>query len=126
MNPVESDPDHLPVSHMLRAIAEIERDTAAGPSLFFGDKRTQKVVLFDVIHLAESASRTTPTFRKENRSIRWVRIASVGAQVLTSAGRESNLKRVWEFTQVEVPRIGRSLRRTRSRGPNHLRQVPDD
>jgi uncharacterized protein with HEPN domain len=98
---------------MVRAVVEVQKDSAEGRGAFFADDRTRKVLLLDLVYLVESASKVSPAFRKENPSVGWERMSALRNQGIVHAYTEIDLNDVWAFIRDEVPRIGRRLRRAR-------------
>lgn len=98
---------------MVRAIAELEKDSADGKDAFLTDDRTRKAILLDLVYLMESASKVSPSFRKANPSVDWSRMTALRNQGIVHAYTEIDLNDVWAFVQEEVPAVGRRLRRAR-------------
>jgi uncharacterized protein with HEPN domain len=67
--------DLLRVTSMIQAVEEAKRNTSAGKESFMGGGLVQKAVLLDLIHLTESAERTSPGLKQLNRKIGWRRLS---------------------------------------------------
>jgi uncharacterized protein with HEPN domain len=70
----ERTPDRLHLADIVRAIAEVEKDSAEGREAFLSDHRTRKAVLLDLVYLVESVSELSPAFRKANPLVDWGRL----------------------------------------------------
>ncbi|MFZ1023446.1 MAG: HepT-like ribonuclease domain-containing protein [Thermoplasmata archaeon] len=62
---------------MVEASEEARRDSEGGKGTFLTPGMPQKAVLLDLIHLTESAERTSPGFKKGNSRIPWERLSAL-------------------------------------------------
>jgi uncharacterized protein with HEPN domain len=103
--------DRLRVTAMVQAAEEAKSDSAAGKETFLAPGLTQKAVLLDLIHLTESAEKTSQGFKKLNPKIPWNRLSALRNRGLVHDYVEVDLDDVWAFVREELPRIRRQLDR---------------
>lgn len=98
---------------MVEAAEEAKRDAAGGKSTFLEAGLVQKAILLDLIHLTESAEKTSAGLKKRNPTIPWARLARLRNRGLVHDYAEADLEDIWAFVQQELPRIRRRLDRLR-------------
>lgn len=96
---------------MMEAAEEAKRDAAEGKDAFMSAGLVQKAVLLDLIHLTESAERTSPGLKRTNPRIPWERLSRLRNRGLVHDYMEIDLEDVWTFVRVELPQIRRFLER---------------
>jgi uncharacterized protein with HEPN domain len=101
--------DRLRVTAMIEAAEEARRDAQAGKAAFLETGLLQKAVLLDLIHLTESAEKSSAGLKKRNPAIPWARLSRLRNRGLVHDYAEADLEDIWEFVQVEMPRIRRQL-----------------
>jgi uncharacterized protein with HEPN domain len=94
---------------MIQAAEEAKRDASAGKESFMGGGLVQKAVLLDLLHLTESAERTSPGLNRLNRKIGWRRLSSLRNRGLVHDYMELDLEDVWTFVRDEPPKLRRQL-----------------
>ncbi|HEV2317105.1 MAG TPA: HepT-like ribonuclease domain-containing protein [Thermoplasmata archaeon] len=98
---------------MIQAIEEVTADVAEGREAFLRPGLVQKAVLLDLIHLTESAEKTSRGFKSANPSIPWSRLSKLRNVGLVHEYLEVNLEELWTFIRDELPSIRRKLARAR-------------
>lgn len=101
--------NRLRVAAMIQAAEEAKQEAASGKQDFMAGGLTQKAVLLDLIHLTESADKTSFGFKKANSKISWERLTRLRNHGLVHDYAEVDMEDVWRFVQEELPRIRRQL-----------------
>ncbi|HEV2520032.1 MAG TPA: HepT-like ribonuclease domain-containing protein [Thermoplasmata archaeon] len=96
---------------MVEAAAETIRDAAGGKDEFLKGGLLQKAVILDLIHLTESAEKTSRGLRRLNPKIPWQRMNKLRKFGLVHDYGTVDLEDVWAFVQRELPGIRRQLER---------------
>ena len=105
--------DRLRVAAMVEA-AELARQDAGGrPQEFLRPGLVQRAVLLDLIHLTESAERTSPGLKRVNSRFPWARLTRLRNKGLVHDDEELDLEDIWQFLHEVLPRIRRQLQRMR-------------
>lgn len=105
--------DHLRVAAMVQAAEEAKQDSTAGKASFLEPGLVQKAVLLDLIHLTESAERTSAALKELNPQIEWRRLSRLRNQGLVHDYSEVDLEELWVFLREELPGLRRRLDRIR-------------
>jgi uncharacterized protein with HEPN domain len=71
----------------------------------------QKAVLLDLIHLTESAEKTSAGLKERNPTVPWARLSRLRNRGLVHDYAEADLEDIWAFVREELPRIRRKLDR---------------
>jgi uncharacterized protein with HEPN domain len=103
--------DRLRVAAMKEAAIEAMRDAAAGKDSFLEAGLRQKAILLDLIHLTESAERTSFGLKRLNSGIPWGRLSELRNRGLVRDFEDVYLEDVWAFVRMELPKILRQLDR---------------
>jgi uncharacterized protein with HEPN domain len=103
--------DRLRVAAMIEAAEEAKRDSAGGKATFVQPGLVQKAVLLDLIHLTESAEKTSAGLKKGNSTVPWERLSRLRNRGLVHDYAEADLEDIWAFVREELPRIRRKLDR---------------
>ncbi len=103
--------DRLRVSAMIEAAEEARRDASGGSESFVQADIVQKAVLIDLIHLTESADRTSTSLKKLNPRVPWERLNRLRNHGPVHEYIEVDLDDLWAFVRVELPRLRRRLER---------------
>ena len=106
-----SDRDRLRISAMIQAVEEARRDAAPGKGRFLEYGLVQKAVLLDLIHLTESAEKTSAALKKLNPRIPWDQLSRLRNRGLVHDYMEADLEELWAFMRDELPRLRRQLDR---------------
>ncbi len=101
--------DQARIAAMIEAAEEARADATMGEAAFLDGGLVQKAVLFDLIHLTESAGRVSAGFKKANPRIPWDRLTRLRNQGLVHDYAQVDLHEVWRFARDELPRIRRQL-----------------
>lgn len=101
--------DSARVAAMVQAIVEVLEDSAGGVEEFQNDRKTQKAIILDLIHLTESASRISREFQDRHPKVPWALMNQLRNHGLVHEYGEVDLDGVWVFVRDEIPRISRSL-----------------
>jgi uncharacterized protein with HEPN domain len=103
--------DRLRIAAMIDAAEETRLDAAEGREAFLEKGKSQKAVLLDLIHLTESAEKTSPGLKRRNPDVPWDRLSRLRNRGLVHDYAEIDLQDVWSFVAKELPRIRRRLER---------------
>lgn len=96
---------------MIAAAEEAKRDASRGKASFVEAGLVQKAVLLDLIHLTESAEKTSASLKKLNPRIPWDRLSRLRNRGLVHEYMEVDLEDLWSFLRDELPRLRRQLDR---------------
>jgi uncharacterized protein with HEPN domain len=96
---------------MIEAAEEAKRDSAGGKGAFLKAGLVQKAVLLDLIHLTESAEKTSASLKKRNPTVPWARLSRLRNRGLVHDDAEVDLEELWSFVREDLPRIRRQLDR---------------
>ena len=105
------DRDRLRVSAMIQAAEEAKRDSAGGKAAFLQPGLAQKAVLLDLIHLTESAEKTSVSLKKLNPNLPWEKLSRMRNHGLVHEYGEVDLEELWNFVRDELPRLRTKLER---------------
>jgi uncharacterized protein with HEPN domain len=94
---------------MIEAAEEAKRDSTVGKGLFLQPGPSQKSILLDLIHLTESADRTSPGLKRLNPQVPWERLSRLRNRGLVHDYGDIDLEDLWMFVKDELPRIRRLL-----------------
>jgi uncharacterized protein with HEPN domain len=108
--------DRLRVIAMIEAAEEAKRDAVGGKGAFLEGGFPQKAVLLDLIHLTESAEKSSPGMKKMNPRVPWERLSRLRNRGLVHDYAEVDLEDIWAFVKDELPRLRRQLDRVRYHG----------
>jgi uncharacterized protein with HEPN domain len=103
--------DQLRGTSMKQAAEEAKLDSAGGKTAFLEGGMAQKAVLLDLIHLTESAERTSSALKRMNPRIPWERLSRLRNRGLVHDYIEIDLEDIWTFVRDELPHIRRQLDR---------------
>ncbi len=107
--------DEARVDAMKEAAEEARRDAQAGRDAFLRPGLTQKGVLLDLIHLTESAERTSRGFKDDNPLIPWSRLTRLRNRGLVHDYAGASLEDIWEFVTTELAPLRRRLDKVKFR-----------
>ena len=105
--------DALRVAAMIEAAEQARQDAGGSKEEFVRPGLVQKAVLLDLIHLTESAEKTSVELKRLNADIPWTRLSRLRNQGLVHDYEEVDLEDLWSFVRNELPRIRRRLDRMR-------------
>ena len=105
------DRDRLRVSAMIQAAEEVRRDSAGGKTAFLQPGLAQKAVLLDLIHLTESAEKTSASLKKLNPNLPWEKLSRMRNHGLVHEYGEVDLEELWNFVRDDLPRLRATLER---------------
>jgi uncharacterized protein with HEPN domain len=112
--------DRLRLVAMVQAAEDAMRDAPGTKEAFLRPGLNQKAVLLDLIHLTESAEKTSPGFKRANPTIAWARLSRMRNEGLVHDYLTVDLDELWRFLRSDLPRLRRQLDRVRypSEGPD--------
>ncbi len=106
----------LRVAAMIEAAELAKRDSGGRKEDFLRPGLIQRAVLLDLVHVTESAERTSPGFKRLNPRFPWERLARLRNHGLVHDYEEVDLEDLWRFVHDELPRIRRMLDRMNFEG----------
>ena len=101
--------DRLRAAAMIQAAEEAKRDSAGGKESFIEPGLVQKAVMLDLIHLTDSAEKTSASLKKSNPRIPWDRLSRLRNRGLVHDYMEVDLEDLWSFLRDELPRLRKQL-----------------
>ncbi|MDI6794607.1 MAG: DUF86 domain-containing protein [bacterium] len=96
--------------HILECIRRIEEDTACGYNRFMELHTYQDAVLRNLQTMAESTQRLSRNLKAEHLEVEWQSIVAF-RNVLVHDYLGSDIERIWEIVQKDVPELKRTTQK---------------
>jgi uncharacterized protein with HEPN domain len=94
---------------MLQAIDDTIEDSSGGHREFLDDRKTQRALTLDLIHLTESASKVSKGFQDRHPLVPWVLMSQLRNHGLVHEYAELDTDGIWAFVRDELPKMARRL-----------------
>ena len=105
-----SERDQLYLEHVLQAIALIERFTAGGRAVFFGDEMVQSAVIRQLEIVGEAVRNLSGELKARETMVRWRDIAGTRDKLIHGYF-SVKLDVVWNVVVQELPSLKQHVRR---------------
>lgn len=102
------------IADMLEAIERIRRFTLSGEASFFGDRKAQDAVAYEILILGEAANRVGVAFRRSHPRVAWGMLVALRNQLVHESFRIEPADE-WAFVTKELDLLERALRAAVSR-----------
>ena len=109
----KADRDRLRVAAMTEAIEQMRQDLGGSKEDFLNPGLVQRAVLLSLIHLTESAERTSGRLKALNPTFPWARLSRMRNRGLVHDYEQVDLEDLWRFLRDDLTTIRRRLDRMR-------------